>query len=453
VDRLSDQAARLTAAGRPAEALAAQREAEGVVRSLRDAHPDDPRHPRSLAGLLYNMASSLNATQQFEAALRALDECEETYLALEARGEPGIAPLVADVHARKGLSHLARGYAASAICEVDEAVSAYKALGGEAATSPHHLDLARVLSVNGSVLHEHGDPALAVASADASIRMYLDRAAEINARPDSLVHTRYLRAAAGVASQIHGERGRLHLAADADRFAVHTATAVALASKSPADRGVLAAAMTRQGFHLILAGDEDAGAALLDQAHGLDAEALRRESAAWQRARAGEVPITLARALDAAARTLGAERVPDVVRGIVNDPMARATAVCASERCSLQVAPAIALMVAELAIDLLDADRAAALRLGLEAHCLFAASSRARVEAMRREFASFGGPWARLLLACSPAYLADGAEAMVRDLARWLGGVLQQLAPLAVIDPGLASLVAECEAHLQEHLR
>jgi hypothetical protein len=164
----------------------------------------------------------------------------------------------------------------------------------------------------------------------------------------------------------------------------------------------------------------------------------------------GDAPVTLARSLDVAAMTLGAD-TGNLTR-LLNDPTAQQTAVTLSERHPPQVAPVIAEGLGDLAIHLLPSAPPEGLRLGLEAHCLFAIASRSRVPAMRHELGHFGRRWARVLLACSRAHLAAGNEPMAQDLAGWLGGLVLQLAPIAVIDASLADLLAECAAHIRQHL-
>jgi hypothetical protein len=113
-------------------------------------------------------------------------------------------------------------------------------------------------------------------------------------------------------------------------------------------------------------------------------------------------------------------------------------------RCSPQMAPLHALRLAELAISVLPGAPADGIRIGLEAHYLYAAASRRQVVAMRYQFAEFGPAWARVLLACSAAFEQQGDLKMALDLASWAAGTAHELAPFMPMDSGLAPLVRQC---------
>lgn len=81
-----------------------------------------------------------------------------------------------------------------------------------------------------------------------------------------------------------------------------------------------------------------------------------------------------------------------------------------AHRCPPQLAPAYAVELAQLALSMLRAAPEAGLRMGLEAHYLFAVASEQQVLAMRYQFQDFGPAWARVLLACSRVFQDRGTR-------------------------------------------
>lgn len=194
--------------GRPAEAIAIQREAATEARKLAARFPDDLRLRQGLASVLYNLGSMLVSTGDVAAAVPELDDCLDLYESLsDAVADAGL--LCADVRARRGLARAVLGQAASAIVDADAAVVAYlRATAGD----PDHLlggEVARVLSENAVVLARHGDPDLAVASADAALGYYASAAQRSPSGGLPAPDGGYVRSAAAVSAMFHLAAGRL----------------------------------------------------------------------------------------------------------------------------------------------------------------------------------------------------------------------------------------------------
>ncbi|MFF7388562.1 hypothetical protein ACFZAE_08935 [Streptomyces scabiei] len=481
VGELFTEAQLLMLTGRPDEGVPLQQEARRLMYDLIERHQADRAAKAMLGSVLYGLGSTLTSANEPGQALDALTECAALYeeLAQQPAGDGGSAPsggdtasggstaydmvpLLADVHARKAHVLSVLGHGASALVESDEAVMTYLGLGAEATDSPHHLDLARVLSLNAGVLYSFGDRDLAVCSADWAVRYYLAKAESINGGPlaEALMHGQYLRDAADVAARIHTEQGRPSIALGAGATHVHSARALAR-SDSPNHRSHLASALTRHGLDLRVAGRTAEGNELIREARGIDPAAEADATRAWQSLtgrspeHGGRRPIgSYSAAVAAATRVLGEDAVPSVLRDLAFDPSAGATTVTPSLRCEPQTAPVLATLFAETALGLLRApgsDSAdAAGVLGIQAHCLFAAASRVQATLMRSRFHEFGGTWARLLLALIAACeAAPGDAALAEDLTGWLGGVALRLQPFTLIDGTTRRLVEECTALIE----
>ncbi|GII22960.1 hypothetical protein [Planosporangium mesophilum] len=482
----TERARLLAASGRPAAALILQEEALAIVRDLAAEYPDDLRVTRMLADALYATGSSLTAIGRPDVAVAVLDEGARTYQELGRRGATVRRPL-ADVHAAKGAAELARGHGASAVLELDSAVNTYLALRALTDDNPADdndgdtdpLDLARVLALNASALRAHGDPDLAVASAGAALRLYASHA------PASPAHTTYLLLAASTASDLHGAHGRLESALEADDVAVRAARAAAEAggrlgrtagtgaagdraagdraagdgaagdgaagddgaADDPVDRDrvtrELATALTRKGVHLRAVGRGAEGDSFVAQGRAADAAASDLVTQEWE---AGTRPVTLAGSLETAVRVLGPGRVPDtLVESLVGSAASREL-LAPSGRCGPQGSPGYAATLADIANQLLPVAPAEGVRIGLEAHYLFAVASRAQTMPMRHAYAEFGFRWALVLLACSRHYAADDLP-MALDLAGWADVAAMGLVPFLAGSPGMTALVRECLVH------
>lgn len=454
--------------GLSAGAVPLQQEARRLMYVLVDRNPGDRAAKEMLGSVLYGLGSTLVSADQPAKALDALTECAGVYEELATSAGPGesdMVPLLADVRARKAQTLTRMGHGVSAVVESDRAVMTYLDLGADAADSPLNLDLARVLSMQAGVLYEYGDRDLAVCAADWAVRYYIAKSEAINSGPpaESFMHGRYLRQAAGIAARVHTEQGRPEIALGAGATEVHSARVMALPN-GPDDLAHLTSALTRHGLGLRVAGRTTEGNDLIREARGIDpaGESMatqERQSLTGRSTRSGSerLPASYSAAITAATRVLGAAEVPSVLRDLAFDPSDGATTVTPSLRCQPQTAPALATLLAEVAVALLrdqgpNSARAAGL-LGREAHYLFASASRAQVMSMRFQFHEFGAAWARLLLALIPAFAGSpGGAAIAEDLTGWLGGVALQLQPFTLVDEATRRLVEECDALIERRL-
>ncbi|QFQ98984.1 hypothetical protein F9278_25705 [Streptomyces phaeolivaceus] len=448
--------------GRPAEGVALQQEARGMMDVLIERDPADRAAREMLGNLLYGLGSTLTSAGEPGRAVDALTECAAVYQELAGPGgeaASAMVPLLADVHARKAQALSALGHGVSALVESDEAVIGHLELDAGDAASPYLLDFARVLSMNAGVLYDYGDRDLAVCSADWAVRYYLSKGEEINSGPlaVSVMHGRYLRQAAGIAARVHTEQGRSEIALAAGGTELHTARVMAR-SDSPGDLADLVSTLTRHGLNLRVAGRTTEGNDLVREARGIDPAAEADATREWQsltgrgpQGGGGRPVVSYSAAITAATRALGDDKVPSVLRDLVFDPSDGATAVTPSLRCEPETAPALATLLAEVAVGLLrhpgpDHLTAAGV-LGIQAHCLFASASRAQVTAMRFRFHEFGGTWARLLLALIAASGSGPADGAIgEDLTGRLSDVATRLQPFSTLDGATRHLVEECEA-------
>jgi tetratricopeptide (TPR) repeat protein len=402
---LTDSARKSAIVHRDAQrAVELQGEAAALTRELTAKYPGDMRHAQSLGAILYSLGAYLTTAQQPEEAVKVLNECEQVYLNLQETSSR-IDVLLADVAARRGVAHAVLGKGASAVVDLQSAVQSYHARGSSEPTDPHYFDFARVLAINADVLRAFGDPDLAVASADWAIVLYVNESARANRSVDAALHPLYLRRAVDVAVMIHKANGREDVARTASEIGQRTG-------------GLLS----------------------------LETLASRADSLSLT------LTLTVARALERAAQLLGHERVEDELievctpqRELVNQnffPLQRSNA----------TPEVFAQTLAELAIDLLALDPKPGMRLGLEAHYIFAGASRLQTLPMRYQFSDFGIPWARVLLACSRQMVTEGNRVMAMDLAAWAGGVAGQLSPFIAMSSEIQTLAQACAQHYRQLL-
>jgi hypothetical protein len=270
--------------------------------------------------------------------------------------------------------------------------------------------LARVLAVNADVLAAYGDPDLAVASADAAVRLALARPASPDTEP--------LRRALAVAIAVHTAHGRHDLAAQAG------AVARRLGGLTPRRPTVL---RERSVVHPPL------------------------------------LSVTVATALHAACQRL--DRQPPgigdraVVRPAVHVellvPLDRVLVPLGPGGRSADAAARLGGTLARLAAELLPLDAAGGARLGLEAHALMAGASRQESELLRYQLPTLGPPWAAVLLACSRRAETGRDPALALDLAAWAAGVVDQLFPATLVDREARTVAVEVLDHhgrlLAEH--
>jgi len=461
---LTEAAAGLHRRGRLEPALTFYNEALDIVEKLARADPADDRLLRQRASILYQLGALHIDADRWNVAVSVLEDAEKTYRELAGRGAADIEPRIADVKARRATARMLGGRGASAVLEVDEAVSYHLSLPASELTATRTLDMARILTANAVILDRFGDPDLAVASADRAIRLYTSLADAINAAPDLDFRFEHLLAVADIAARIHSASRRLDRAFEADDLAVHAARALATASGSAADATALAVRLTRKGLHLKAAGRpdrRDEADACLAEGSALDAAAVLQTTAEWEQAANAGPPITLGMALVEANLALGLGRAAPVLDAIAV-PAAAGGILSPSGRCSEEAARTHAGELGKIAIDLLPLSPLPGLRVALEAHYLFAVGTRREAPVTRHQFDSSGIPWARLLLACCQALDGmheDWALPLALDLASWNFGVIVQLQPFVVtaqrylktgrrppgdLDTSVVQLVGDC---------
>ncbi|MFI6251880.1 hypothetical protein [Streptomyces sp. NPDC051016] len=264
---------------------------------------------------------------------------------------------------------------------------------------PFTVDMARALSQHAEVLHRWGDPDLAVGAADLAIRTFLNRRDEINGTVDA--RSRYVPAfikSGLIAADIHQRFGRSSIAADA--------------------RGLVRDARPDMPSVSI-----EAPVPLL-------------------------ADMTLARALKQVAPE-GDQRAGASSRKFANAVTAPATdcsLVTSSLRCRSDDAPVVAGMFAAAATATWESEPAASLRLGLEAHVLYAHQAERQLPELCRNMGEHGPSWARVLLACSQITARHGLRELTLDLSSWIASTVAALIPFAVTDLETRSVAHDCSS-------
>jgi tetratricopeptide (TPR) repeat protein len=449
---LLDQAERQLRAGQVAAALWSQGQAIEASRALAEQHPDDPRHRLSMASALYGLASMLTRDGRPGDAVQALDQSEWFYRSIAgSAGMPDTAPLIADISARRALAFAADGRGASAVPEAEKAVAFYEEVAGDLPNA-RQRDLARVCAGNAEVLARYGDPDIAVASADRALRIYISGASSRGKFAIDREEVGYLVTAASVAATIHAWYGRIEVSLQAADLALQFVGSAARLRKALRSVAARVDGMTPAGRaafgHDVAAALRGAvrswpGAPPPESDAGDDAATAARILAMLQAVAARGMPApsaggpeltTLADALEHVGH---AEAGADLIRAALDVAI-----ITPAGRCGPQTAPVYGQRLAELAVSVLPTAPADGIRIGLEAHYLYAVASNRRVPAMRYQLAELGPAWARVLLACSAAFEQYGDLRMALDLASWAAGVAQQLAPIALGE--LTPLVRQC---------
>jgi hypothetical protein len=127
--------------------------------------------------------------------------------------------------------------------------------------------------------------------------------------------------------------------------------------------------------------------------------------------------------------------------------------VTTTQRCGSEDPLAVAGRFAGRAAAIMSTDPAAGLRLGLEAHVLYAHQSELQTLEMRYTMGEHGPAWARTLLLCSRAAEDTGRRDLALDLASWMGGTVDALVPFAFVDPDVFALLRACLAWHADLLR
>ena len=456
--QLFNDAGSLFSAWRHQEALTKYEAAEPLFRGLMQDHPEDSRAAQTLGALLYSKGMCFAVVGRLDDAIAALGESEQIYAELPVLSGD-TRKLIADVRARKGQIESQRGRGASAVVLLDSALSTYQRILGEEAYWYEILDVVRVASLNAGVLLMHGDPNLAVISADFAIRFYLSHVQELNQRPDlAHLHAPFLCSAARTAVVVHAVHNRIEIAAAAADTYMQTARSIAQTQR-PADISHLAEALAWMGILAQARGEDAEAKCYLAEARTLDGAEVLKVEAIWQFAKKGRHPllITVASALTTAVQAFGPASVSaELEQAMAFSPLAPISPLVpsskvftSSARCPGDVALARAQELAELATALIPTAPDAGLRLGLEAHYVFSAASKDQTATLRHRFSDWGVPWARVLLACSRTYRDRGEIQMAEDLIETCLGVAQGLIPFAADVPEVRQLLDEIETYQQ----
>jgi tetratricopeptide (TPR) repeat protein len=282
------------------------------------------------------------------------------------------AQLVADVVIRRARVHAAAGQPLSAIADAQQATLACLELLAGPAGRSGAVEAARVVAFSGRVqLAVRGDPDLAVGAADWALREYLRAFRSGDRLSVPVEHAPAMNAAGRVAYIVHTAADRSELAETARWFA-----------------------------------EDGKGPPQVDEL------------------------VEEVRAAPTLAGVLASLGRADLVATLTS-PATDVRILVPAMRCSPQVAPGYAQTLGELQ---LRADGLDQVLLGLEAHALFAAASQRRVPSMRYEFGHFGPRWAAAVVNVGQRHAEAGNLAAALDAARWLGGIVGQLAPHTMID-------------------
>lgn len=433
-----------------AAARTAQTLALDIATALAARTPEDIRAWQAVGATRYALIESCCRTGDFGAALESADACLAAYAKVAdsgvTQGSSGadVAPLVADVRARRAVALAGSGQVTAALLEADDAVGAYVGLGAEDWGSGYLPDLARVLSTVAPVRARYGEPDHAAATADYAIRLYVENAARINRRPDAPTHARCLFEAAQTASDLHAAAGRTDLALSAANVGRQTAAARRIDGFAPREHAY-AGALARYTIRLTEDGKSDESDVFLAESCAIDPGAYARVAAeAYPLSRARvEIP-PLADALRAAQAMLRDIELPELLDGLLADPWSVKPSLSTTDRCPADLAPEIAETLAAAAVRMLGEGDPHGLRLCLEANVVFAGASAREVPAHRYDFAAYGTVWAQALAMAAWRFHETGSESVgwyAADLAAWLLGVLDRLAPLAVGQPDVAELI------------
>jgi hypothetical protein len=140
------------------------------------------------------------------------------------------------------------------------------------------------------------------------------------------------------------------------------------------------------------------------------------------------------------ARLLG-EAGHDDLANQVTAPATDATILVPAMRCPPDLAPVVADSLSKLYGEVpAEAD----LRLGLEAHALFAAASQRQVAALRYQFGDFGPSWAAAVFNTGQRLAGQGDMAAALDAAMWLTSIIGQLLPFTISDRNARALATTC---------
>lgn len=298
----------------------------------------------------------------------------------------------------QAVEHARAGRGASALVAAENTLLAL--LGAVEDGGPLSPDMAWALSQHAEVLHRFGDPDLAVAAADLALLAFMKRRDEINQMLVAKIsYARAFTRAALVAADIHDRFGRPDYAEEARTLVAGAAGEDTNVTIEPA---------------LPFLADTSLARAL------------------------GKVPPPgYARA--ASGMSAG-------FKSSITAPATDRSLILTVQRCSDHDAVVVADTLAAATVQTIAADPAAGVRLGLEAHVLYARQSEIQAPELRYNLGDHGPSWARALLLSSQA--ADGHDLrdLALDLAAWMGGVVENLMPFVLVNAETRALARECLA-------
>ncbi|WP_433795548.1 hypothetical protein [Actinoplanes sp. CA-252034] len=370
VAELTENALELQRLGHIDQALSGSQEAVELGRELSRVYPE-PVHLQELAGRLYGLAGILNRVGRADEAVDALEESLVAYQRVAATGAEDVAPLIADVRARQATSLAHLGRATTAVVRADLAMDAYRELAAGPERAVRLPDLVRVLGVNAQVLAYCGDPDLACAAADEAIATFTDNLELFDRLPQAAAYFQMLTSSCALAGRIHAVHGRMSSALAADAVGVRLAD-VLVEYGGDGHRALQAAAVARQGTHLLADGQPATGAARLRQAWAIDATATATQVAQVDdvEGEAGQFGVTLGSSLRRAAE-LSVEGVDGVLDLVTGHPGPSATT--PSTRCAPDRVAERAEALGRVGLATLRVAPAEGIRIGIEAHLMLAA--------------------------------------------------------------------------------
>lgn len=121
VEELAKRAKVAHIGGFPQEAVRLGAEAIVLARQLAEENPDE-RNKRMLAALMHNQGAFLIDAGPAPEAIKTLDESEQAYSRLRGTNQ-SVDAWIADVYARRSRAHAEAGAGASAVIELQSAVS------------------------------------------------------------------------------------------------------------------------------------------------------------------------------------------------------------------------------------------------------------------------------------------------------------------------------------------
>jgi hypothetical protein len=343
-----------------------------VARELIMAAPQQPDGWYQLGSMLYSLGEWYLEEGDYAAATTALDSAEAAYA---RQGEQETGELMADVVLRRARVHAAARRPLSAIVDAQHAALCALDPGWPTEST------ARVLAHVGRVqLMIGGDPDLAAAAADWSVRAYLDMFRATESAELESAHSIALRVAANVSHAVHTAAGRHNLASAAHKLVVATGGPI----ECP------------------------------------ESEYIRTHQP------------TLAQVLAAADHGLP----PSFTASSPEDRI-----LVPAMRCHAQTGFGLAKTLAQLQFAVAGRDQ---ILLGLEAHALFAAAAQDSAADTGAQAGDFASSWAAVTVNFGQRMFERDDLSAAADAVGWLNGIIGQLIPRALTEPGVRSVVLDC---------